>query len=129
MNIILKKDAIESLNKIFSLPYSGVEQDWELEMANPDRLLEFISHYKKENLSIDKKIALMSLIVASYNDFLDRNSSDTNRIWDEIKSILESEIKVFSNLIAYWSVYSEGSSENYFNITPLIRTIKIPNLG
>lgn len=129
MNIILKKDAIESLNNFFSLPYSGVEQDWALEMANPDRLPEFISHYKMENLSIDKKIALMSLIVASYDELLDRNGLGSSIIWDELKSILESEKEVFSSLIAYWSVYSEGNPENYFNITPLMRTIKIPNLG
>lgn len=123
MSAILKREALEYLNKELLLPYTGIEQDWELEMANSQRVNEFLSFYKNQ-LSIDIKIALMSLILASYDDLLNIKGVDIDKTWAEIKEILESEKGIFLELLAYWGLYDENAFENYFKITPLIREIK-----
>lgn len=122
--MILKKEIIKQLSKDLSLPYTGIEQDWDIEMANPNRIDEFIEFYKESNLYDDKKEAVMSLILASYEDFLNDNDLEIDDRWDEIKSILESQRVIFVDLINYWSLCNEIDEDNLFRITPLIRNIK-----
>jgi len=124
MPVILKREAIEYLNKVLLLPYIGTEQDWELELANPGRLEEFLIYYKSEPLSKDIKIALMSLILASYDDHLNKKNLSADETWEEIQHILEPEKETFNELIDYWSVNGENDPENYFTISPLIRKIR-----
>ena len=121
--MILKKEIIEQLSKELSLPFTGIEQDWDLEMANSDRISDFLKFYKQNSLSVDKKIAIMSLILASYDDFLNENDLENDDKWNEIKSVLKSERVIFNDLIDYWSLSSELEEDKFFRITPLIRQI------
>lgn len=121
--MILKKEIIEQLSKELSLPFTGIEQDWDLEMANSNRISDFLKFYKQNNLSVSKKIAVMSLILASYNDFLNENNLENDDKWNEIKSVLKSEKMIFDVLIDYWSLSNELEEDNLFRITPLIRQI------
>ena len=107
--IIIKKEAIESLNKKLALPYTGIEQDWELEMADFKRVHEFIYFYKSNSFSYDEKIALMSLILASYDDFLNEKDLDYEKNWKDIKKLLKSELNTFSELLDYWGLYNENT--------------------
>jgi hypothetical protein len=63
--MILKKEIIEQLSKELSLPFTGLEQDWDIEMADSNRINDFLEFYQQNNLSADKKVAMMSLILAS----------------------------------------------------------------
>lgn len=44
--------------------------DWEIIVADPSRLQEFIHGYRSNNWSVDEKYALMAIIVASYEEAL-----------------------------------------------------------
>jgi len=123
--VILKKEAIESLNEKLSLPATGIEQDWEVELADSNRVHEFISYYKKHPLTSDEKKALMSLILASYDDFLNEKDSNTGQFWNDIRQAIESDYDLLTELLDYWSLPDEDDSENWFKITPLIRKIKV----
>lgn len=120
--MILRKEIIEQLSKKLSLPYMGIEQDWDVELADKNRVDEFISYYNENDLSAEMKYAAMSIILASYDDFLNDKELDSDYRWHEIEKILKSEKEVFSDLIEYWAVDSE--IENVFRITPLIREAK-----
>lgn len=122
--MILKKEIIEQLSKDLSLPYKGIEQDWDIEMADSNRIDEFIKFYRKSSLCDDKKVAVMSLILSSYEDFLNENDLEVDNRWDDIKSIFESERVIFINLISYWSLSNEVEEDNLFRITPLLRNVK-----
>jgi hypothetical protein len=122
--MILKREIIEQLSKELSLPFTGIEQDWDIEMANSSRINDFLKFYQQNNLSLGKKNAVMSIILASYEDFLNENNLDIDYRWNEIKAILGSEKVIFTNLIAYWSLNNEIDKDNLFRITPLIRNIK-----
>jgi|SRR5690606_3180240 len=121
--MILKKEIIEQLSKELLLPYTGTEQDWDIEMADSNRIDEFIKFYKDNNLCNDKKEAVMSLVLSSYDDLLNENNLEINDKWNEIKSILKSERIIFVDLIDYWSLNNEAEEGNLFRITPLMRTI------
>lgn len=122
--MILKKEIIEQLSKELSLPFTGIEQDWEIEMADSNRINDFLEFYNQNDLSTDKKVAVISLILASYEDFLNENVLEIDDRWNEIKFILESERLIFIDLINYWSLSNEVEEDNLFRITPLIRSIK-----
>ncbi|MBY8963096.1 hypothetical protein KJK34_10065 [Flavobacterium sp. D11R37] len=121
--MILRKEIIEQLSKELSLPYMGFEQDWDVELADKNRVDEFISFYNDNDLSAEMKYAIMSIILASYDDFLNDKELDRDYRWYEIEKILKSEKEVFRDLIEYWTIDSEV--ENAFWITPLIREAKV----
>jgi len=68
--MILKEKVIAALSKKLSLPYTGTEQDWEIEMADSSQINEFIDLYHQHDLAFEERMALMPLIVASYDDYL-----------------------------------------------------------
>lgn len=121
--MILKKEIIKQLSKELSLPYTGIEQDWDIEMADSNRINDFLEFYHQNDLSTDKKVAVISLVLASYEDFLNENDLEIDNKWDDIRSILESEKVIFVDLINYWSLGNEVE-EDVFRITLLMRNIK-----
>lgn len=122
--MILKKEIIEQLSKELLLPYSGKEQDWDIEMADSNRINDFLKFYQQNDLSVDEKIAVMSLILASYEDFLNENDLKIDDRWKDVSFILETERVIFVDLINYWSLSNEVEEDNLFRITPLMRKIK-----
>lgn len=120
----MKNEIIEQLSKELSLPYTGIEQDWDIEMADSNRINDFFKFYQQNDLSVDKKIAVMSLIIASYDDFLNENDLEVDDRWKDVSSILETEKVVFVDLINYWTLSNEVEEDNLFRITPLMRKIK-----
>lgn len=120
--MILRKEIIEQLSKELSLPYMGFEQDWDVELADKNRVDEFISFYNDNDLSTEMKYATISIILASYDDFLNDKELYRDYRWCEIEKILKSEKEVFRDLIEYWTI--DSKVENAFRITPLIREAK-----
>ncbi|WP_312314137.1 hypothetical protein [Empedobacter brevis] len=64
--MIFKKNIIEKISKQLLLPFSGLEQDWDLEMANTERINDFITFYESNNLDFEEKKSVFS----SYSSFL-----------------------------------------------------------
>jgi len=123
--MILRKDAIGYLNRKLSLPSTGMEQDWEIELANLNRIEEFILFYRGSLLNEEEKKALMALIIASYDDYLNEKNSNNVRFENDIFKLLNEDKKLFKELIVYWSVPRENNPEDYFKITPFIRSVNI----
>ncbi|MHA7831415.1 MAG: hypothetical protein ACX93O_09960 [Flagellimonas sp.] len=114
---------MEQLSKELSLPYTGTEQDWDIEMADSNRIDEFIKFYNESNLCDDKKVAVMALILSSYDDLLNENNLEIDKRWNGIRLILKSEKLIFNDLIEYWSLNDKKDIIDLFKITPLVRTI------
>ena len=104
-----------------SQSYTGTEQDWDIEMADSGRINDFLKFYQKNELTSDKRVAVMSLILASYEDYLNENHLAIDNKWDEIKLLLQSERRIFADLIDYWSLGNETNEDDFFRITSLIR--------
>jgi hypothetical protein len=116
---VLKKKAIDFLNQYFKLPAKGNEQDWDVELADSNRIKEFLNGYRGD-FTGDVKLALMALILASYEDFLHENKENSN-IENEIKEIFDDDILLFADLLKYWALQDEEKREGLFNITNFVR--------
>ena len=119
-------ETIKKISEDLSLPFTGIEQDWEIELADPNRLDEFIKHYKTNYLLIEEKIVLMSIILASYDEYLEKNNLDVDNHWEEIKKLLNLNYKTFKEILDYWVLYN-GKIEELFRISPLVRTFQEDN--
>ncbi|WP_394676033.1 hypothetical protein [uncultured Sphingobacterium sp.] len=118
--MIQKKETIATLSKKLSLPYTGTEQGWDIEMADSNCINEFIDWYHQYDLRFEEKVALMYLIIASYDDFLNANNVEIDYRWDIIKAMLAKDRIHFVELINYWSLRIQT---DIFRITPLMRTV------
>lgn len=82
---ILYKEDIDYLNKLLNLPARGDEQDWDIELADPARLSEFLATFKAYNLTLSVKKAFLALIIASYDDLLQYDPDDDDFLLDIYK--------------------------------------------
>ncbi|MBK7033701.1 MAG: hypothetical protein IPH49_10655 [Ignavibacteria bacterium] len=120
--MFVRKETVKQLSREMSLPYKGNEQDWDIELADKNRVDEFISFYNDNDLSNDMKYAAMSTILALHDYLLDDTEIDRDYRWYEIERMLKSEKQLFSDLIEYWAVETE--IEDVFRITPLVREVR-----
>ncbi|MBG6161526.1 hypothetical protein IWQ54_001176 [Labrenzia sp. EL_195] len=136
--------AEKKLEEIFSLSSRGNEQDWAIELSDPDRTEEFLAKYEeiKENDAL--AYALMSLVIASFDDLVGSRYRDNEKepyeliinannnlnlmynenelgIWKNISFILNSRKKLFFPLIEYWKYKEEGCEDVGFYVSLLFR--------
>jgi hypothetical protein len=118
---ILKKEAINFLNRYFKLPVSGDEQDWDIELADSDRVEEFLDAYDYD-FSDDVKPALMALIFASYDDYIGEHKRDIS-IEAKIKTIVDLDRNLFTGLLKYWAVEGKEDIKKCFKVAAFARDI------
>jgi hypothetical protein len=117
---ILNKQDVDYLNELLNLPARGDEQDWDIELADPARLSEFLGTFKAYPLTLSVKKAFLALIIASYDILLQYDPDDDDFYWTSIKGIMDSEKHEHISLLKYWA--SEDSNEdNVSPVTPRIR--------
>jgi hypothetical protein len=121
---ILTTEAIQFLNKALCLPATGHEQDWEIELADPNRIDEFILFYENGTLNADQRSALMALIIASLEDLAYIKPIEP-MLWERISGLLSAEPDLHRSLIDYWSLNDERDSDDVFAITKLMRSLKL----
>ena len=118
--------AIERLTFELNLPEVG--QDWEIEAADSLRVSELLDYYDTRQLNDDERFALMSLIVASFDERLSAGPDDVsqNRIVDHLTAGFD----VFNYLVQYWACPDdEDGTDNAFNFTPVARQIMQSKYG
>ena len=116
--MILTKQAIISLNQAFHLPVTGREQDWDLELADMNRVGEFIGYLADHALNDDEKRALMALIMSSLEDLSDEKTIPPD-LWEQVKCHLQANPALYADVVAKWS----GKEDDGFAISPLVRSL------
>jgi hypothetical protein len=115
-------EAIKRLNSLLDLPYRDGMQDWDVELADSNRIQEFCDVYERENLDLREKQALMALTIASYNDYLERQG-DEMFLWDKIAALLRQDFDLHKSTLLYWLYDDNEEVTGGFAITPLIRAL------
>ena len=115
-------ETLIGLNKLLELNFEGHEQDWSIEFADARRLQDFIDVAKNVQLSADERYAVLSLVLASYDDHLNSDRNADMQCWDEIITLLEGNRQLYNDLLNYWALWEEDKKGDWFAITPLIRT-------
>ena len=119
--------AEDTLNRMFSLPATGGEQDWNVELGDEDRVEEFIARYPQLKTDDELAFGLAWLIVTSFDfriwdrmseieldfyDIMENCGFDVTKaytdeellLWKEISAILIERRNFFKEIIEYFSI-------------------------
>jgi hypothetical protein len=118
----LISEAIKRLNTLLSLPYRDGMQDWDIELADSNRVQEFCDVYESEGLDSNEKQALMALIIASYDDYLEERGNEVF-LWNKIAALLRKDCDLHKSTMLYWLCVDNEELIGEFAITPLIRAL------
>ncbi|MEM8641247.1 MAG: hypothetical protein AAGG51_20885 [Cyanobacteria bacterium P01_G01_bin.54] len=121
------RSAIDSLAKRFDLPNDEKMQDWEYEVADPDRVAEFIDAYKSGELSEDERFTIMETIIQSFED--QEKPLEENKEWQEVLRLIEINLDLHICTVWYWSLVEDEPKDKseWWKVTPFIRPILARN--
>ena len=125
MKVLLlpEKEDYDFLNKELGLGHY-CDQDWELLQSDPDRLEDFMILYESGRLNEVRQVALMDLIIASYDNLLEKYGHE-DLIWKRICSHLQKNEKLHWYTTFYWSLEFEGEDyEEGWEVTEKMRRLK-----
>jgi hypothetical protein len=111
--------AIDSLANRFGLPNSPEMQDWEWEVADSNRISEFLAAYESGELTEDEKFVLMEIILQSSEDSDESFLKSTT--WKKILALIEQNIKIHVSSVWYWANLEEDNLEDSWRITSFMR--------
>lgn len=119
---MLQRPSLANLEKLLRLHATGFEQDWDVELADADRVGEFLRAYDEVQLTTDDRVALMALIVASVDRFLGEEGRVPDE-WSRIEALLVKDHVLHAQTIKYWACEDADEPEGWFSITPLVRSV------
>tara|TARA_R110002073_G_scaffold4918_2_gene31246 strand:- start:5934 stop:6287 length:354 start_codon:yes stop_codon:yes gene_type:complete len=93
--------AIASLANRLGVPHHPSMQDWEWEIADPDRIDEYLSLYRDGGLTDDERFTLMETILQSFED-LDADLTSDPR-WLAVLDWLDRDVELHAHSIWYWA--------------------------
>ena len=119
--------AEDTLNQMFSLPATGGEQDWNVELADDGRVEEFLARYPQLRDDDELAFGLTWLIVTSFDfriwdrmseieldfyDIMENCGFDVTKaytreellLWEEVSAILIDRKDFFKEIIEYFSI-------------------------
>jgi hypothetical protein len=97
--------AIDALARRFGLPNTPGMQDWEWEVADPDRIAEFLAAYESGELSDDERFTLMETLLQSFEDLPEPTASDPR--WQRTLQLLAQNVQLHRYSLWYWSDVGE----------------------
>jgi len=116
--------AMKALARRFGFPLEDWMQDWEYQVADFERIDEFIAAYGGGELSEDEKFVLMETIIESFEDLARRGSDLTGDArWGRILVVLDQNIALHAYTVWYWSCLDAETSDEPFFVSALIRQV------
>lgn len=115
-----RPDIERSVNNIFNLPQDEKAQDWPLEASDGSRVEEFLSYLETnyDLLSSDIKLAIMALILASFDSYIGVVHLADTGIEERIVRILSGHVTQYRELMLYWS---SDDPEDSFSVSYLFK--------
>lgn len=118
----MNKQALTKIKKLFEMSDNeDLQQDYDLVMADYNRVIEFLDYYQNESLNKNESFVLMEIIVASYDDYLEIKSND-KVIENQIMKLINEDFENHKETVKYWSREEESFAEGW-KITPFMKII------
>lgn len=114
-------ESIRSLSNRFKLPYTPQMQDWEWEVADSNRIDEFLDAYMSAELTDNEQFTLMETIIQSFEE-LDQLMTAHPR-WKDCLKALRQNIDRHIYSVWYWSDLESALDEESWQVTPYFREI------
>jgi hypothetical protein len=115
------KRAIDALASRFDLRNEPHMQDWQWEVADPERLDEFLAVYNLPELTDDERFVLMEIIIESFEETSAILEHDPG--WHAVLDWLDHNIAIHAHTVWYWSCDDEVL-ENCWRVTPYLRLVR-----
>ena len=103
------KEARDKLAARFGLPNEAGMQDWHWQVADPERVDEFLAAYRSGELSEDERFTLMDTIIHSSQGWTDTETE--LRQWNDILALLEENIELHIYTLCYWACLETSEDE------------------
>lgn len=97
--------ATTHINELLSLPANGQEQDWEIELSDPERVVEFAALLTDRQLNLEQRSALALLALCSYEEAVESNM-DTEVAQAHFATAFDLHPVIFARMKTYFSRYS-----------------------
>jgi hypothetical protein len=110
--------AIEKLAQRFDLPTGPHMQDWEWEVADPNRIDEFLAAYKSAELDDDERFTLMEMLIQSFEDL--EEDLETHPRWTELLDLLEENTELHASTIWYWGTPTADNDVTEWRVAPYL---------
>ena len=94
-------DAREKLAARFDFPNEPKMQDWQWEVADHERIDEFLKAYKNGELSDDERYILMETILESFGGSGEIEPPSLR--WQETLGLIENNIELHIYTVCYWA--------------------------
>jgi hypothetical protein len=109
MSYILMLSATQWVDLQLGLTPDSHMQDWEIERANGELIVDWIDKIKDNFIYIEQRRAFFALVLASYVDLVqnDRKSSST-RVEGWIRKELTVRKEIYDDISNYWIEYAFG---------------------
>jgi hypothetical protein len=113
--------AVDALARRFALPNDPNMQDWPWEVADPERLDEFLAAYEGDELSDDERFVLMEMILQAFEDV--GRSTGFDPRWLRTLEAIDRNIDLHAHSVWYWSMLETEDPEDQWLVTPFLRRI------
>ena len=107
---------------VFGFSPDAYMQDWEIELADGQRLAEFIDAYYTLARDDDERFALMGLIVASSHDALDFYGLTSSQ-WQRVHDRLVADANLHASTIYFWCCTNATCDDKCFTLTSRMRRV------
>lgn len=94
--------SIEALAQRFRLPNTPAMQDWQWEVADADRLDEFLEAYDSGALDDDERFTLMEIILQSFEELL-AGGRGLDARWERTLDLVDRNIDIHAFSVWYWA--------------------------
>ena len=87
----------------FHLPYESSMQDWEIEVADPQKIHQFVTYFLHENLTNGQAISLTAIIFQSLEELLiDGKLQLANDSFKQLLPALQRHKETLGDVVDYW---------------------------
>lgn len=113
--------ARQRLASLLRLPNTPGMQDWEWEVADPERIEEFLSLYEVGGLGEDERFALMEVLIQSFEDSARELTGDPG--WERLLALLGRNLDVHRYSVWHWSAVEAAATEDVWRVSPFLRPL------
>ena len=113
--------AIDALSLRFGLANDPAMQDWEWQVADADRIDEFVAALETDGLSEDERFTLMEIVLQSFEEL--SAPLELDQRWKRILEILDQNVSLHGHSIWYWSCLDVEDPTDWWRVTPYMRSI------
>lgn len=114
-------EAIASLAARFGVPNEPHMQDWEWQVADSNRIDEYLAAYKSGELNCDERFTLMETIIQAFENI--PAALDADRRWTEALQLLNFNIDLHAHSVWYWSDLENELEGESWRVTPYFRRL------